>query len=847
MRIKSSDIPFWGITSVEKDVQRGFAGLLTSRWRYVVYSVLLATFAVGCTWYGAELQRTERFWLDRSLLGHLRRSNLRTPIQWMQGLRARPEVLDISMKHMNYMKLAYLRARAWEYGKVMEETKAEYVAASIDHEGQSYRAKVRLKGFWLDHLQQDKWSLRVKLRDDRALLGMSRFSIQAPYTRNYIHEWLYQRALASQGLMALNYRFVKVRLNGRDLGIFAMEEHFDNVTCTRNERPEGFFFKPLASDVMVYQEEKLLADPKTRDQVQSLRTAYQNLLDGNLEAHRLFNAKLTARHLAVSELFAAGHSHILGNLVCYFNPATLLAEPVGYDANAGHRLRTVENLSVGAARQKNVVLRRLFDDPAISERYVAELGRLSTDWIRRLLRSIGPELQENLAIIYSNYPGFYFDTAYLKDNLRVITQALDGSEALRSLTYRHANGAMVVSGYLRSVLPMEVLGAYAGDQPLARPEEVAVVAPGPSTHFELKLACAGDPAAAARPKPTGTVRLWYRLLGKADSRWEAVMVPSPQDDRSLSQYIAESEQHLRTLPFVAIDERNRQVTIAAGVHVLDRTLVIPQQYRLRCAGGVTLDLTHGAMILSLGPVHLTGTPETPIVVTSSDATGQGFVVMDAVDRSVLENVVFEKQHSAHVGAWRPNGAVFFYQSPVTMDDCIVREMAAEDGLNIVRSDFEVTNCLFDRCDSDALDVDFGTGVIRNSAFLRCGNDAIDVSGSHVTVEQLVVDQAGDKGLSAGEHSEMKASRVDVRNSNIAVASKDLSTVNLTDSRVEGCQYGLAVYQKKPEFGPGRLRATRVDIVGTQTAHAVEAGATLNVDSRTIAPNIKAARQLFYGK
>ena len=57
--------------------------------------------------------------------------------------------------------------------------------AEIRWADRSVRVKLRLKGDLPDHLEGDKWSFRIHTRDGNAIMGMRRFSIQAPKTRGF--------------------------------------------------------------------------------------------------------------------------------------------------------------------------------------------------------------------------------------------------------------------------------------------------------------------------------------------------------------------------------------------------------------------------------------------------------------------------------------------------------------------------------------------------------------------------------------------------------------------------------------------------------------------------------------
>jgi hypothetical protein len=91
----------------------------------------------------------------------------------------------------------------------------------------------------MDHLQDKKWSFRVKTKKGDAFMGMKRFSLQHPGTRNYVHEWIYHRMMEEEGIMSLRYFFLNVRVNNEDWGIYALEEHFTEEMVENNARMKG--------------------------------------------------------------------------------------------------------------------------------------------------------------------------------------------------------------------------------------------------------------------------------------------------------------------------------------------------------------------------------------------------------------------------------------------------------------------------------------------------------------------------------------------------------------------------------------------------------------------------------
>lgn len=115
----------------------------------------------------------------------------------------------------------------------------DFVKAEISSLNQIHNCKIRLKGDLSDHWSGEKFSLRVEMKDGSLIKGMSRFSLQDPVTRNNTAEWLYQKSLKREGVMSVRYEFVNLLINGRSMGIYAMEEHFSKELIESNRRREG--------------------------------------------------------------------------------------------------------------------------------------------------------------------------------------------------------------------------------------------------------------------------------------------------------------------------------------------------------------------------------------------------------------------------------------------------------------------------------------------------------------------------------------------------------------------------------------------------------------------------------
>ena len=72
---------------------------------------------------------------------------------------------------------------------------------------------------------------------------MNKFSLQSPGTRNYLSEWVFHKLLREEGLPSLRYKFKPLIINGNDMGVYAIEEHFDKILLESNSFREAPIIK----------------------------------------------------------------------------------------------------------------------------------------------------------------------------------------------------------------------------------------------------------------------------------------------------------------------------------------------------------------------------------------------------------------------------------------------------------------------------------------------------------------------------------------------------------------------------------------------------------------------------
>jgi hypothetical protein len=135
---------------------------------------------------------------------------------------------------------------------------------------------------------------------------------------------------------------------------------------------------------------------------------------------------------------------------------------------------------------------------------------------------------------------------------------------------------------------------------------------------------------------------------------------------------------------------------------------------------------------------------------------------------------------------------------------LIEEINAEDAINFVSSNFEISDLMVLGSKSDAIDFDFSSGYVDKIFCFKIGNDCVDASESAVDIKLLVVDGVQDKGVSSGENSILKINKFDAKNVAVGLVSKDGSQLEVDEFIVSAVQLAISAYKKKPEYSPPSL-------------------------------------------
>ncbi len=358
-----------------------------------------------------------------------------------------------------------------------------YVPCEIEVDGVKTEGEIRLKGHMTDHLEGDKWSYRVKTKTP--VLGMYRFSLQHPGTRNYVYEWVYHQLLAQEGVIHLNYDFINVQLRENDLGIYAIEEHFGQHVLEHNNRTKGAILRwnpglywEWRIDELhnIYLDEEYSAysssfvEPYDKGVVKKDPELIENYLQGakileafrrdSLKASEVFDVELMARFHAIIDLVGGYHSLDWSDVKFYYNNESKRIEPIGYES-----FSVRETEKIAGQRIPNSYLEietnyhdKLFADPVFFKAYIENLERIcDEEYFNAFRLSIQEKLNEKIGLVSKEWPyrKFTFDPYYR--NIELIRNNINLPKPFHAFLNAYTDSTLELSLAAVSDFPIELV------------------------------------------------------------------------------------------------------------------------------------------------------------------------------------------------------------------------------------------------------------------------------------------------------------------------------------------------------------------------------------------------------
>jgi len=842
---KHNKIPFTGLVRNFLGKRRpillfasGLAGML------LVLALLFSIFRYGVylkeaghtTYFNNTLQKVAQ--LDFSFIGNYSKGQMAELDEF---------ALDIKFKHL--LRLQYLRKRSLEVGLILPEFKNEEFPAKLSYKGATHDVKIALTGLVAkSHLRNPtKWSFELKVKGDDTVLGMKRFALLLPDTRGYLTDWLGFELMKEMGMMGFRVDFVNISINGKDAGVFYLEERFDKHLIENNRLREGIIFK-IDEGLLPYREDKLMEDPATKSQVLLIHRLWQDVMAGDLPLHKFFDMKKMAQAFLICDLMNNKHPLAAQNMRYYFNPVTGLAEPIlreweELDNNNQSTISSFLEKPLPGTRhyrfEQMPFLRLVYDNLEFKRHYIREAAKAcQVQFMDQFLLSRKNELDKLVSRIYRAWPFYEPPYHILYENQQHIRSALfPGGEQINARFDKVEGNRLRIHLENLQDFPLEAAWLSWRDSIRFYPEEPAVLDSRVKTpkeqallfHFRIPEGLSWD------EKLSGELKVHYNLLGLEPGEKTAPVRHWGYDHRiDLAGSPEVKPANYASFPFIVEEAGGEVIRIPAGNWTIARPLLIPARKSLEIAAGAKIDLVNQASITSYSPVFCRGTEDLPVQISSSDGTGRGLAVIEAREGSVLSHTIFENLSGPEEAGGLLPGAVTFYRSAVQINSCAFsNNIQGRDFLSIVRSDFTINNALFSNICANAFNSSLSTGSILNSSFANISGKGIDVSGTALYLSHILLNAIGEEGISARDGSELEANWAEIRNAAIGISGKDGARLSISNARIANSKVGVALYQEKQTFGPVTATASGLEALKSPTPYLVEKHSSFTLNGSII--------------
>ena len=366
--------------------------------------------------------------------------------------------IELQISSSKLWKLKNQRDNAIASGILITGT-GDWVNGELAEGKEKTKIEVRLKNDGSNHLKSDKWSFRVRTTDNKAWSGLRSFSLQSPEIKKYLDEWVFHLALQKAGVISPRYDFVRLFLNGKYLGIYAIEEHFSDELLyaqqkivapvfsfsddswsqfqaqkfrNKNNVPASFPFFG-ASEISTY-DSKMQKTEKFKGWTQTGRILLNQYRFGSRDLNEIFDLSAMATAFAACTVFGNHSALVWQNQRFYFNPINEKLEPIISGTGIIEILNPPTGFYFGFENKDNhslsspypIEMERFLANKNFMHLYYQKLMEMShPDYLPRLLESLREKLRIRQSLIREESPFYKFDAKWILENAKQIRKNLE--------------------------------------------------------------------------------------------------------------------------------------------------------------------------------------------------------------------------------------------------------------------------------------------------------------------------------------------------------------------------------------------------------------------------------------
>ena len=637
-----------------------------------------------------------------------------------------PELLHITIKKKGLNTLHEKRDQALERGILVTEDDS-WVKGSIIKKDTT-KVKIRLKGDWLDHLEGNKWSFRVKVRKGERWNRFSTFSLQDPKTRSYLKEWVLHQWFKKEGILTTRYDFINLKINDSIHSLYAFEEHFDKSILENNNMPIGPIMKFTEDglweiraerlkaglqkgkdyeslrynpDIRAFKEKKILKSKKLSKHYEEAQNLMFSYMHGLRPLSEIFDLDVLAKYYAIIDLTRAHHGLFWHNQRFYYNPETKKLDPIGFDGydDTGKSWLQFPFIGFNNALEidENIVLfSNVFKDWEFVEKYINYLNIFSKKkYVENFFESIESSLNNRKNYIQKSFKNYQFDSEYIFENSKRIKLAIEPNSSILQSRKADTNTIAICNRHCTAV---KIVGLSEKNNGQWTPLFKTVIVPcTKNTHlpdFSVKI--------NINKKDKYIV---YKVLGK-DSIYYSEINPWPIPEFLTGENFEQSNLGTKNNNYY-YSEKDKKVIFFDSC-VIKEPIIIPENHTVLILEETKINLIDSAFISSKSALNFLGGPETPIKIYSSDSNSKGIMIYETSEETKINYTLFN-------GFFCSN-PLKFRRADFKITNSSFINFSSEKIISTKSSKFNIKNSVFNNSKKNGIYTLFSEGKIEKCKF-----------------------------------------------------------------------------------------------------------------------------------
>lgn len=745
--------------------------------------------------------------------------------------------------------------------------KEQYYNAFLSISGESgiKKIKLRYRGASNNHWINDKKSLKIKFRN--GTYDMQRkFNLINPVLINSFHDVINYRLSKKLGLITPDSYPVRVKINGRYMGVYLYLSQVDENLLRKHKRMPGSIYYGDLGAQRIY--EHLWNDEQSWDKkasrsrdkknnrddirffIKAIKTyddaAFYEFVETYLDKNAFFN------YIALDRLFGSHHHDYVHNHKIYFDPYKGKFEPISWDLRFWQaiaqkdlslyplQLRLVSNPEYDAQIDRRVYqLMQNNSYQTIIADYKAIIDTILIDVEADIYRDKAVSLpfislyavaepfmiEDLVATLISDKNLLKARFAYLQELYAAVDLKYYINEIAEKdyqLHFTIAGNTPVVVDFSALMQNKQIKLTNMQAEPL---QSQILLYPGKkivaNTQNRYEVSDWGDATVQSYPQNYALRLQWDKNKDTIDSLFSQIRFTNTITQRKVTPRLGQELVLTTTAVMAQISPRVpvNNVVLEGIIHI-DKQRVYDANTQVTIMLGTTFIMYPEQSLYFHAKVIAKGTQRQPITFIAQNPAKPWGVV--AIQGQAANGSQLEHWHISDGSVAVHN--LIEYTAPLNLHDvndftvryCTIgRNHIGDDAMHVAYAQGLIEHNTFIEARSDALDIDIAGVVVRHNGFYRSGNDALDIMTTQLQASNNLFIQSGDKGLSVGEWSHAHISQSYFYQNKIALEVKDQSVVVATELLIDDSRdKAINLYHKNKRYSKGgTLEASQIVFVG----------------------------------